>query len=429
MFGKGGGEMDAQGFQRRLLLLHRYNAWSVAALALTGLILYVPDWRAATAPVRTPLKQLHIWLGVLQVALLLAYLPLLSRHWRSTGPRRGQKANIALGVTALAVWGLTGLVLWFERRAPAGWSETALFWHDVTSLAVMPWVIAHGVLRWFGFKLPLPAWWLGVVNPARVDAVQARFRAARRRAIAVAVNSIAVVAAGWLVVKALKPPVASGGSPVGEPEGLLAAMAGGASEDGVQPIPPEVAAKATAPVSGGGRKGSFRIYTVTDGFPGFDPERWRFTVNGLVEKELAFTWEEFKRLPRHSQVSDFHCVTGWSVRDCTWEGVKLSHLLDLAKVKPDGKYVKFYSGDGVYTDALALKDALDDDVMVAFLLDAKQIPIPQGGPARLIVPKMYAYKSVKWLQGVELIDRPHLGFWEVRGYDTDAWVDTRKLRT
>ncbi|WP_311198763.1 molybdopterin-dependent oxidoreductase [Paenibacillus hexagrammi] len=141
-----------------------------------------------------------------------------------------------------------------------------------------------------------------------------------------------------------------------------------------------------------------------------------------MERPSVWSWEQFLKLKRTVQVSDFHCVTGWSVYKCTWEGIPLKEMLAAAGVKPEAKFVKFYSGDGVYTDALSLDQAAIDDVMVAVMLDGKPIPQKLGGPVRLIVPKMFAYKSVKWLQGIELIDKEHIGYWEVRGYRNDAWV-------
>jgi DMSO/TMAO reductase YedYZ molybdopterin-dependent catalytic subunit len=96
-------------------------------------------------------------------------------------------------------------------------------------------------------------------------------------------------------------------------------------------------------------------------------------------------------------------------------------------VKKEAKYVKFYSGDKVYTDTLDLEQVAGlDDVMVAVLMDGQPIPQKLGGPVRLVVPKMYAYKSVKWLQAIELIDKEHIGYWELRGYDMDAWVTAGK---
>ncbi|MGP4081260.1 molybdopterin-dependent oxidoreductase [Pseudalkalibacillus sp. R45] len=142
----------------------------------------------------------------------------------------------------------------------------------------------------------------------------------------------------------------------------------------------------------------------------------------MVDEPVEYKWKDFVKMKRKVQVSDFHCVTGWSVRKVTYEGIPLKDLLKKAVVRKEAKYVKFYSGDGVYTDALTLDQSQMDDVMVAMLMDGELIPSDYGGPVRLIVPRMYAYKAVKWLVRVELTDSPHLGYWQVRGYDTDAWV-------
>jgi sulfoxide reductase catalytic subunit YedY len=156
--------------------------------------------------------------------------------------------------------------------------------------------------------------------------------------------------------------------------------------------------------------------------PSFSSDTWKFAISGLVANPQTYSWSQFLEIPRKVQVSDFHCVTGWSVYHVTWEGIPLSQLLDAAKVDGKARFVKFYSGDGVYTDTLTLEQAQMEDVIVAVLMDGKPIPQKLGGPVRLVVPKMYAYKSVKWLQGIELIEREHIGYWEARGYDIDAWV-------
>jgi DMSO/TMAO reductase YedYZ molybdopterin-dependent catalytic subunit len=141
-----------------------------------------------------------------------------------------------------------------------------------------------------------------------------------------------------------------------------------------------------------------------------------------VEKPQVLSWIDFLKLPRVVQVSDFHCVEGWSVFGVTYEGVRISDIFDRVGVKPQAKYVKFNSLDGVYTDALSLDQARLGDVMAAVLIDGKAIPSDLGGPVRLVVPQMFAYKAVKWLGGIELIDAPHKGYWEVRGYPVDGWA-------
>jgi DMSO/TMAO reductase YedYZ molybdopterin-dependent catalytic subunit len=187
---------------------------------------------------------------------------------------------------------------------------------------------------------------------------------------------------------------------------------------------PTPLADSLKPIGGGG-KGEFRIYTVVE-MPEFASESWKFWISGLVDKRLEWNWEQFLQIPRKAQVSDFHCVTGWSVYSTTWEGIPLKELLAMAGVQSSAKYVKFYSGDGIYTDSLTMEQANLDDVMVAVLMDGKPIVRDLGGPVRLLVPKMYAYKSVKWLRNIELIEQEHIGFWGRNGYDQHAWVPGKK---
>jgi len=179
--------------------------------------------------------------------------------------------------------------------------------------------------------------------------------------------------------------------------------------------------KDSAPPIGGGASDSFRSYSVTK-IPFFNNANWSFTIDGLVEEPVTWNWEQFVALKRSVQVSDFHCVTGWSVYDNTWEGLPLKELLEKTQVKGQARVVKLYSGDGVYTDSLTLEQADMDDILVAVMHDGKPIPGDLGGPGRLIIPQMYAYKSVKWLNRIELIEENHIGYWGQRGYENDAWV-------
>ena len=178
----------------------------------------------------------------------------------------------------------------------------------------------------------------------------------------------------------------------------------------------------SSPPKGGGYTGKFKVYKIEPQIPCTTSADWKFTVNGLVDQPQSFRWEDFLRLPRVVQVSDFHCVEGWSVYRITYEGVRLSDLLERVGVRPQAKYVKFYSAESVYTDALSLEQARLPDVMAAVLLDGHEIPSDLGGPLRLVIPQMFAYKAVKWLVGMELTDSPHKGYWEMRGYPVDAWA-------
>jgi DMSO/TMAO reductase YedYZ molybdopterin-dependent catalytic subunit len=160
--------------------------------------------------------------------------------------------------------------------------------------------------------------------------------------------------------------------------------------------------------------------------PEFHPERWRFRVDGLVERPLDLSWAEFTALPKAGQVSDFHCVTTWSKYDVRWSGVKFSTLVERVRPRPQVSHLIQECGDG-YTTNVPLSELLGDDVLLAYELEGAPLPIEHGGPMRMIVPQLYAWKSAKFL--VRLVFQAHdtKGFWEVRGYHNhaDPWKEER----
>jgi DMSO/TMAO reductase YedYZ molybdopterin-dependent catalytic subunit len=174
--------------------------------------------------------------------------------------------------------------------------------------------------------------------------------------------------------------------------------------------------------------------TLTDKFPvlsygptpRFDPTRWDFRVVGMVEKELRLDYRQFRELPLSRQVSDFHCVTTWSRFNNVWEGVKTLDLVKLVKLSPEARFVIVHC-DGGYTTNLPLRAFLDDDVMLAHRHDGRDLEPDHGWPVRLVVPKLYAWKSAKWVRAIEFSDRDRRGFWEVRGYHNhaDPWREER----
>lgn len=167
----------------------------------------------------------------------------------------------------------------------------------------------------------------------------------------------------------------------------------------------------------------FRIYTVTDGYPGANPATYRLTVNGLVEQPFQISIPELQAMPPTSLVRDFQCVTGWRVPKVHWQGVALSALLDKAVLKPDAKALRFESFDGVYTESLTLAEANRPDVIVAYSMLGGPVSQEHGGPVRLYVAPMYGYKSIKWLSRIEVVDQVEPGYWETAGnYDIEAWV-------
>lgn len=166
----------------------------------------------------------------------------------------------------------------------------------------------------------------------------------------------------------------------------------------------------------------WRIYTVAATMPTFDPQTWRLEVGGLVGSPLTLDIAALRALPRTEEVRDFHCVTGWSVPHVHWAGVRLSDLLD--RVRPDvsARAVRFTSAEIPYVDYLTLDQARRSDVLLAYEMDGEPLPRPHGAPVRLVMPEMYGYKSVKWVARVDLVARPQSGYWEMRGYDADAWI-------
>lgn len=168
--------------------------------------------------------------------------------------------------------------------------------------------------------------------------------------------------------------------------------------------------------------GRFRIYSVTGALPDKAPADWRMKVEGLVDRPMTVTFEQLLAMPSVSFTKDFQCVTGWRVKDVAWKGVKLSHILAQAGVKPGADALSFTSFDGTYTESLTVGQARRDDVILAYEIDGKSVSRSQGGPVRLYVAPMYGYKSLKWLQDIIVVGEVEPGYWEERGYEIDAWV-------
>jgi DMSO/TMAO reductase YedYZ molybdopterin-dependent catalytic subunit len=162
---------------------------------------------------------------------------------------------------------------------------------------------------------------------------------------------------------------------------------------------------------------------LTTNFPvldlGVKPEvplhEWSLTIDGLVEKPAKLSWADFNALPQVTDTSDFHCVTSWSKYDCTWGGVAFTTLFELVQPKPEAKFVYFTGYDG-YSTNVPIEHCLDDDVLVATQFAGEPVSLEHGGPARFIIPKLYAWKGAKFVKGITFLAEDRLGFWEVRGY-------------
>ena len=168
--------------------------------------------------------------------------------------------------------------------------------------------------------------------------------------------------------------------------------------------------------------GGWRIYTISGSMPIFDPKEYTLEIGGLVRNPRSFTYAELLALPRSHQVSTFHCVTGWTVQNVRWSGVRFQHLLDLVEPLPTAKALRFDSLEVPYNDSLTTAQVKLHDVMLALEMDGQPLSRPHGSPARVVIPEMYGYKGVKWLSKITLVASQPTGYWEGLGYDQDAWV-------
>lgn len=402
-----------KGYGKKLISLHSWNGWIIVILTLSGLILVGGFWRGFLGEGRVWIKWLHIIVGLASILPVIYYLLLAGQHWKKLKRKPWQRYNVLVVLFLLLGWFGSGVLLWQFRAVGPGVSNAALSIHDLLTWIGLPYIIYHSISRAKWLKEPIRRTIVidpkdNVFHPASKPQPVYTRRAFLRGAIGIGL----AVTIGPSFLKWLSNSFVGMGS--NQIEKLIRSDAN-LLIPAPQPLP-----SSSVPI-GGGARGQFRIYTVTP-IPVFTNDNWSFTIDGLVENSFKWNWKQFNELTRTVQVSDFHCVTGWSVYSNTWEGIPLKDLLKKAGVKANAKTVKLYSGDGVYTDSLTLDQAIMDDVIVAVMHDGKPIPSDLGGPVRLIVPKMYAYKSVKWLNRIELIPDEHVGYWEQRGYAKDAWV-------
>ena len=163
--------------------------------------------------------------------------------------------------------------------------------------------------------------------------------------------------------------------------------------------------------------------------PPFDEKTWSFRVWGEIENPLTLSWKEFQALPKTESVSDFHCVTSWSKMDARWGGVLMADLLKLVRPKAEANFVIQHCAEE-YTTNTSLLEASQPDAILAYELDGAPLPLEHGGPMRMVIPTLYAWKSGKFLRGLELTAHDQPGFWETRGYHNraDPWLEERHER-
>jgi len=153
-----------------------------------------------------------------------------------------------------------------------------------------------------------------------------------------------------------------------------------------------------------------------------DLKAWRLKIEGLVEKPLTLRFDEIRALPRKIQVKNFMCVEGWGLDDQRWEGIHLKEIFSKVTISPEAKFVSFYATGRQYHDSLSIQEALEPETMLAYRVNDKDLSPENGFPLRLVVPRMYAYKSVKWVERIVFTEKQEVGYWEKSGYPSDGSI-------
>ncbi len=169
----------------------------------------------------------------------------------------------------------------------------------------------------------------------------------------------------------------------------------------------------------------FVIYAAL-GVPRVDAQKWTLKIDGLVSRPLEYTYEQLTSMPQSRYTRSFHCVTRWTIKDVEWEGIPLRTLVAPAGIDPSANWTMFHCVEG-YSAPVPLEDAMNEDSILALKLNGKQLSAEQGFPARPFMPRLYAWKSAKWVNRIELIGDYRDGYWEMYGYHErgDVWEEER----
>ena len=168
------------------------------------------------------------------------------------------------------------------------------------------------------------------------------------------------------------------------------------------------------------------VYDIVQKLPDWDIKSYTFRVFGLVKNPLELSYEEILNIPSVELIADFHCVTRWSVKEIQWEGVPTKYILELAKPEEKAKFVMIHCLEG-YTTNIPIEYLLEEDTILAYRMNGQVLPRRHGYPLRLVLPKLYAWKSAKYVWGMEFMEKDKPGFWEQRGYNMrgDPWREER----
>lgn len=359
---------------KKLVNIHYYSIVSFVLLLVTGILLFTPVLHAQLIPYLKLLLRVHIALGIIFAVTLLT--PFVARLPLGKLIRRLDWWFPMVFGAGIVV---TGVMLWISPYASVTWISTSFRWHGWLSYVLAGWLVVHGTYKAFSYR------------PAR-QGVNAQLDPERR----MFVRWLSAGLAGTLLLVVLDPV-----------KGLARVATGTRKTTAVQ------ADSAFA-----------AYYTVTGNYPSIHLSDYKLTVDGLVSKPVELSFTDIQQLPGTDETRDFHCVTGWSAAGVQWSGVHLKSIMNVVSPHAQVRFVHFYSQDGAYTESLSLAEATDPSVMLAYRMNGAHLPVQQGFPLRLVVPKMFGYKSIKWVNRIEFSDQPLTGYWEARGYSSEAWVGT-----
>jgi DMSO/TMAO reductase YedYZ molybdopterin-dependent catalytic subunit len=347
--------------------IHNYSILSFLCLILTGLVLYIPFLHVRLIRYLSFFYDAHIFLGI--VFFLSLFSPIMKKLPKG---KRIRNIDWCMPIFFGMAIVLTGFSLWQINWFPAIIREAAFVWHGNMSYLLGIWFILHGLFKATGTKYP------STLVTKKMDPERRQFL--RWGVAGLVGGAIAMTPFSKLFT--------------------LQEKFSTPSKTDVHEFP--------------------EYFTVTDNYPRVRLDKYRLKVDGLVTTPKSITIEQLKSFPVTKKTKDFQCVTGWTVADVEWEGIHIRELISLVKPKSEASFITFYSADGVYTESLSLKEAMEADVLLAYKMDRQPLRVEQGFPLRLLVPRMYGYKSIKWVNRVEFAHTRIQGYWEQRGYPAEA---------
>ncbi|WP_147802744.1 molybdopterin-dependent oxidoreductase [Alkalicoccus halolimnae] len=364
----------------RLTTMHHLHAVLFVLLLISGISLYLAPLRTWFNELQFPLVAFHLLVSLLYLLLVLIQLRRLFVYIRRKTPKK--KFNLLLNLTAFFLWSVTGAVMYFQSQLPSSLTNPAVWIHGMLTFLFFPWTLFHSVTHAFHIRVPWPIWWRSKKEPP--EYVKENIPGRR----------------DFIKFTGL---------------GIIFLFAGGLIK-WVQPI-------LTAAGDETRMRGYFRIYNVTSNYPRYEDREWELTIDGLVNNPVTIGRQELMALPEIAVITDFHCVTGWSVRNVEMRGVLIRDVLDNWNIMPHGGSVTAYSGDQMYYDTFTADQLIAEDAMLVFTLNDDELVNAQGYPCRLFHPDMYGYKSVKWLERLEFTEERRRGYWQVNGdYDLNGYL-------